>query len=103
MAIILSFKSDSEIAQELAQWVAKQRLAQNLSQQDVYERAGIASSTFKKFEQSGEISLLRFIAVLRAIGRLDMIEQILNAQPQVSPMQRLTGKKPILRKRARKK
>ena len=91
MATILSFKTDQEIAQDLASWCAKQRLSQNLSQKDVYERAAIASSTYKKFEQTGETSLLRFIAILRAIGRIDVIEQILNTQPQISPMQRLTG------------
>lgn len=103
MANILSFKTDSEIAHDLASWVARQRLSQNLSQRNVYERAGIASSTFKKFEQSGESSLLRFIAILRAIGRLDVIEQLLNTEPQLSPMQRLTGNHPKPRKRARKK
>ena len=103
MAIILSFKSDAEIAEELAQWIARERLAQNLSQQDIYKRAAIAGSTYKKFEQTGETSLARFIAVLRAIGRLDVLEQILSSQPRVSPMQKLTGKQPVSRKRARKK
>lgn len=103
MANILSFKSDGEIAHEIAQWVARERLTQNLSQQDVYEKAAIAGSTYKKFEQTGETSLVRFIAVLRAIGRLDILEQLLAAQPKVSPMQKLTGKQPISRKRARKK
>jgi len=103
MASILSFKSDNEITRQLASWVAQQRLAQNLTQQDVYLRAGVAGSTFKKFEQSGECSLQRFVAILRAIGRLDVLDQILSAQPPVSPMQRLTGKKPLQRKRARKK
>jgi len=103
MAIIISFKTDAEISQDLAKWVAQQRLAQNLTQHDIYTRAGIASSTFKKFEQTGECSLQRFIAIARALGRLDVLEQIINTQPQPSPMQRLTGKKSILRKRARKK
>lgn len=103
MANIISFKSDHEIAQEIAHWVAKERLAQNQSQQDIYKRAAIASSTYKKFEQTGEVSLTRFIAVLRAIGRLDLLEHMLASQPKASPMQKLTGKQPISRKRARKK
>ena len=103
MATILSFKSDTEIAHEIAQWVAKERLNQNLSQQDIYRKATIAGSTYKKFEQSGETSLLRFIAILRAIGRLDVLEQLLSSQPRVSPMQKLTGKLPVARKRARRK
>ena len=103
MANILSFNSDAEIANDIAQWVAEERLSQNLSQQDIYQRAAIASSTYKKFEQTGETSLVRFIAILRAIGRLDVIEQILNSKPKVSPMQKLTGKQPVVRKRARKK
>ena len=103
MANIISFKSDTEIAHDLAHWIAKERLAQNLSQQDIYRRAAIAGSTYKKFEQTGETSLVRFIAVLRAIGRLDVLEQLLASQPRVSPMQKLTGKQPTTRKRARKK
>jgi len=103
MATILSFKSDSEIAQEIAGWVAKERLAQNQSQMDIFKRAAIAGSTYKKFEQTGEVSLVRFIAVLRAIGRLDVLDQMLASQPKASPMQKLTGKLPADRKRARKK
>ena len=103
MANILSFKSDSEIAHEVANWVARERLNQNLSQQDIYAKAAIAGSTYKKFEQSGETSLVRFIAVLRAIGRLDVLEQLLASQPRISPMQKLTGKQPITRKRSRKR
>lgn len=103
MANILSFKSDAEIAEALAQWVAKERLAQNLSQKDIYQRAAIASSTYKKFEQTGETSLVRFIAILRAIGRLDSLEQILSSEPKISPMQKLTGKQPVSRKRAGRK
>ena len=103
MANIISFKSDAEIARDLAHWIAKERLAQNLSQQDIYRKAAIAGSTYKKFEQTGETSLVRFIAVLRAIGRLDVLEQLLASQPRVSPMQKLTGKQPATRKRARKK
>ena len=103
MANILSFKSDTEIAEEIARWVAEERLSQNLTQQDIYQRAAIAGSTYKKFEQTGETSLLRFIAILRAIGRLDMVEHILDSKPKVSPMQKLTGKIPTPRKRARKK
>ena len=103
MANIISFKSDAEIARDLAHWIAKERLAQNLSQQDIYRKAAIAGSTYKKFEQTGETSLVRFIAVLRAIGRLDVLEQLLASQPRVSPMQKLTGKQPTTRKRARKK
>ena len=103
MTNILSFKSDSEIAHEIAQWVARERLTHNQSQQDVYEKAAIAGSTYKKFEQTGETSLVRFIAVLRAIGRLDILEQLLAAQPKVSPMQKLTGKQPVSRQRSRKR
>ena len=103
MATILSFKSDSEIAQEIAHWVARERLTQNLSQQDIYRKAAIAGSTYKKFEQTGETSLVRLIAMLRAIGRLDVLEQMLASQPKVSPMQKLTGQQPVSRKRARKK
>ena len=100
---MISFKSDIELAEDLAQWVANERLSQNLSQENIYRRADIASSTYKKFEQTGETSLVRFIAVLRALGRLDIVESILASQPRVSPMQKLTGKQPVKRKRARKK
>ena len=103
MANILSFKSDQEIAQELSEWVAKQRLNQNYTQRDIAQRANIAGSTYKRFEQTGEISLLRFISVLRALGRLDAISMLLDTDKGPSPMEKLTGKQKPVRKRARRK
>jgi len=104
MTIIIALNSDQEIALTLAQWVAEQRLSQNLSQKDVYQTAGISKSTYKKFEQTGEISVVRLIAVFRAIGKLDKLENILNTKPAISPMDKLMGKTTTrIRKRASKK
>jgi len=103
MTIILALNSDQEIALNLAHWVAEQRLSQNLSQKDVYQTASISKSTYKKFEQTGEISVVRLIAVFRAIGKLDKLESILNAKPEISPMDKLTGTKTSVRKRASKR
>lgn len=103
MANILSFKTDPEIAQILADWVTNQRLKQNLTQRDIAQRANIAGSTYKRFEQTGEISLLRFISVLRSLGRLDTLNILLETDKGPSPMEKLAGKPKSQRKRARRK
>ncbi|HSG93526.1 MAG TPA: helix-turn-helix domain-containing protein, partial [Methylotenera sp.] len=84
MANILSFKTDREIAQEIADWIGRQRLNQNSTQAETARRANIAVSTYKRFEQTGEISLLRLISVLRALGRLDLLAELLSTDKAVS-------------------
>lgn len=78
---MISLKTDSEVLQQLADKCRELRLRQNMSQRDVAERAGIALPTYRRFEQAGQISLERFVAVVRALNRLPELESLLNPPP----------------------
>ncbi|MEN8253983.1 MAG: helix-turn-helix transcriptional regulator [Verrucomicrobiota bacterium] len=98
---MLTLKTDAELLAGLAEKCRELRLRQNMSQQEVAERAGIALRTYRRFEQEGPISLERFVAVVRALNRLDELEGLLNPPP-VRDLRDLDNRTP-LRKRAGRK
>jgi transcriptional regulator with XRE-family HTH domain len=56
-------------ASRLADGVRQVRLGLNMTQATVAARIGVSLPTYKKFEKTGEISLLKFLEILRVIGR----------------------------------
>jgi transcriptional regulator with XRE-family HTH domain len=93
-------KSDVEMVGELSERCRSIRLSQNMTQQETAERAGIPLRTFRRFEQEGQISLERLVAVLRALNRAGELESLLEPVP-VRDLRELESPKPM-RKRARK-
>ncbi|MDZ4259804.1 MAG: helix-turn-helix transcriptional regulator [Gemmatimonadales bacterium] len=61
--------SHAEIATQLAARVARARLDAGWSQAELAERAGITLATYRRFEQTGKISLDRLIRVMSVLGR----------------------------------
>lgn len=98
---MLLLKTDQEMLGELAGKCREIRLRQNMTQQDVAERAGIAVRSYRRFEQEGQISLERFVAVIRALNRFPELESLLNAPP-ITDIRELDHPAPQ-RKRARRK
>jgi len=100
MTKYIAFKTDLEIAGELASRVSKERVSQNITQQALAELSGVTYSTIRHFERTGKIGLERLISLLRALKKLDEFEHFLTPTP-VSPMERLQGAASKPRKRAR--
>jgi transcriptional regulator with XRE-family HTH domain len=96
-----SLKLKSEVLGELASRCRAVRLAQNLTQQEVAERAGINLRSYRRFEQEGQISLERFVAVAFALNRVRDLESLM-LPPPVQDLRQLDRPEP-LRKRARRK
>ena len=94
------FKSDLEVVGELSERCRATRLSQNMTQQEAAERAGIPLRTYRRFEQEGQVSLERFVAVLRALNRVVELETLLAPLP-VRDLRELDSPQPT-RKRARK-
>lgn len=69
--------TEEEIAKELADQAQKLRLKKNMTQKDFALKAGIAHMTYCKFEQTGKISLIGFLKVLRHLGRLKEMSTVL--------------------------
>ena len=70
--------SEDEIALVLAHRAKKLRLKQNIKQKELGARANLSSATtYSNFEQTGRISLINFLKVMRALGRITEMENIL--------------------------
>jgi transcriptional regulator with XRE-family HTH domain len=95
---MLSLKTDQELLREFADKCRDLRLFQNMSQEELAARAGISLRTYRRFEQEGQISLERFVAVARALNRLPELEKLLEPPP-IADLRDLDKSKP-LRKRA---
>ena len=57
--------------------VRQARLAQNLTQADLAQRAGISSGAVRKLEAGGLSTLATFVSCLRALGAADDLEPVL--------------------------
>jgi transcriptional regulator with XRE-family HTH domain len=60
-----------EICRQLATRVRTRRLQLNWTQDELAQRAGIAYSTLKLFERTGQISLERLVMIAAALRALD--------------------------------
>ena len=70
--------TDEEIALILARRAKRLRIETHKRQSDIADKAGIPVSSYSVFEREGKISLASFIAVIRALGRIDELEGILS-------------------------
>lgn len=79
------------------------RLRSNMTQKDVAEQSGISINTIHKFENgvSGNMSLGTFLLLLKAIGQIDALEELMPELPESAYMVRDNQKK-IQRIRHRK-
>jgi transcriptional regulator with XRE-family HTH domain len=66
----------------LAESARQVRLGLNLTQAEVARDIGVSIGTYKKFERSGEISLMKFLEVLRVLGRLRDVPFLAFAEPK---------------------
>ena len=80
---------DESVLSELGRRVTAIRLAQNLSQRQLAERAGLGVRTVQRLEQGAAATQLSgFVRVCRALGLMDRLDQIL-AEPPPSPLDQL--------------
>ena len=59
--VTFSLYSSEDISLELAQRARERRLNARLTQEGLSQRSGVALGTLKKFEKTGQISLVSFI------------------------------------------
>ena len=70
--------------------IAQERLAQNLTQLALANRAGVAYSTLRKIESTGQGSMGHYAAVLQALGQLEQLpfSATLPSAAQRSPLRK---------------
>jgi len=70
--------TDEEIQLVLALRAKKLRIKNNIKQKDFSAMAKLSSpTTYSNFEQTGKISLINFIKIIRAFGKISELENIL--------------------------
>lgn len=74
---MLPIMEPSAVCREVASRVRTQRLQMNWSQAELAQRAGVAHSTLKLFERTGQISLERLVMIASALRALDGFEGLL--------------------------
>jgi len=72
--------TDEEVLLVLAHRAKKLRVNENIKQSTFSKKAQLSSpSTYSNFEQTGKVSLLNFIKIVRAFGRLSELQLLLNS------------------------
>jgi putative transcriptional regulator len=77
--------SDKTVLTELGTRLARTRLEQNISQEKLAADAGVSKSTIERIETGREVKLTSFVRVLRALGRLELLDQLV-PEPLPSPI-----------------
>ena len=100
---ILSFISNSpnEVATQLATRVKARRLELNLTQEGLATRAGIKFATYRRFEQTGDISLRGLIQIAFALNTLSEFNNLF-AQKQYQSLDDVLNEQKANRKRGKK-
>jgi transcriptional regulator with XRE-family HTH domain len=73
---MLSLKSPTEVAAELAARVRERRLQRAWTQNEIAHRAGIKTATYVLFERTGRISLIRLLKVLEVLELIEEFDRI---------------------------
>ncbi|MEA1918988.1 MAG: hypothetical protein U9N52_04050 [Campylobacterota bacterium] len=91
--------TDEEISLVLAHRAKKLRVENKLKQSEFSKGAKLSSATtYSNFEQTGKVSLINFIKIIRNFGRIQDLENLLksdistiinNAQNRIKPKQRV--------------
>ena len=91
MSVDYLIASTTQIEAELGHRLRRRRVALGLNQSEVAERAGLARRTVSSVERGEGASMATFVSMLRALGALDQLQQIL-PDPGPSPIALTEGK-----------
>ncbi|MCD9008019.1 helix-turn-helix domain-containing protein [Luteimonas sp. XNQY3] len=92
--------SESMVLHQLGERLAALRLAQNLTQAELAEQAGVSKRTVERLESGATATQLStFLRVCRVLGLQGRLDQLV-PEPAVSPVALLRQEKRQTRKRA---
>ncbi|HEX4599195.1 MAG TPA: helix-turn-helix transcriptional regulator [Burkholderiaceae bacterium] len=85
----LAHLTDSEIALRLAAAIRAWRVSPEgaaMTQAELAEKSGIGTTSLKRFEKTGAITLRSLIAILRALGLVDRLEDMVPQPDSPGPL-----------------
>lgn len=100
---ILAFNvsNHNDVAVQIAARVKDRRLELNLTQEGLAARAGVKFATYRRFEQTGEISLRGLLQIGFALNALSDFD-VLFAQKQYISLDDVLNEQNVTRKRGKK-
>ncbi|HEY7830333.1 MAG TPA: helix-turn-helix transcriptional regulator [Solirubrobacteraceae bacterium] len=85
---IKSYLTDEAVLSELGARLERQRLERNLTQRELATQAGVERKAVQRMESGEPVKLTSFVRVLRALGLVDALEQLV-PEPVPSPIELL--------------
>lgn len=79
--------TDEAIVKELGRRIEQIRLEKNMTQKSLSREVGLSAVSYRKLVQ-GHGKLINFVAVLRALGRIDLLANFIPETP-FSPLERI--------------
>jgi transcriptional regulator with XRE-family HTH domain len=88
------YLTDEAVLSALGSRLERTRLERNLTQRELAEQAGVERKAVQRIEAGESVKLTSFIRVLRALGLLETLDQLV-PEPAPSPIEllKLQGKK----------
>lgn len=83
-----SLASPSQVAEDMGETLARLRLAQNLSQAELAENAGIGERTLRRLEAGEKCTLDTLIRIIQALGLAGHLAAMLPS-PDIRPVDRM--------------
>lgn len=77
--------TDKAILAHIGQRLKEARIEKNLSQKDLAEACGLSAFSISQMENGHNTSLLSLVMVLRALGRLEVFDELFQEKP-LSPV-----------------
>lgn len=99
--VAFNVSSPSDIALQIAARVKTRRLELDLTQEGLAARAGVKFATYRRFEQTGEISLRGLLQVGFALNALSEFDALF-AQKQYQSLDDVLNEQSVIRKRGKK-
>ncbi|MBS1545770.1 MAG: helix-turn-helix transcriptional regulator [Bacteroidetes bacterium] len=93
--------TDQQVVARLGKEIKRMRLEHNLSQAEVARRAGLDRTTIVKLEAGRAATLLTFVQVLRAMGRLELLDAF-HQEPQPTPYMLVEAQEKYLKKQRKR-
>lgn len=75
-----NLKYPKEIAKDVALREKKKRKRRKLTQKELSERAGVSLASFKRFEQTGEISFVSLIKIADILGERESVANLFTSK-----------------------
>lgn len=99
---VIKNKNESldDIMQVIASNVRAMRLARNITQKDFAKKSGIALATYRRFENTGEISIRKLVAIAQILDQVDDLKKLFTKKEYLNLDEVISAS--ITRKRAAK-